>query len=220
VAVNEARQQLSAGELLNGRDWSTPVLYMGTRNGRILDFMGQEADRVKQAWQSVQAVTEQSAPASAALADLSKRFQEIEARHRELGLLLQLSNLLRELRDDFSQCTSIVDQAGLNLASLRFNDLKQAWGHAQQNRLISLQVFLEKRPELQSTAKWSRLQKGAQEIKSGLEQVALKASADSIKVFDNELAGAEVLARQQLEEAIKDLVSLSDRTLGRLAIDR
>ena len=220
VAVNEARQQLSAGELLNGRDWSTPVLYMGTRNGRILDFMGQEADRVKQAWQSVQAVTEQSAPASAALADLSKRFQEIEARHRELGLLLQLSNLLRELRDDFTQCTAIVDQAGLNLASLRFNDLKQAWGHAQQNRLISLQVFLEKRPELQSTAKWSRLQKGAQEIKSGLEQVALKASADSIKVFDNELAGAEVLARQQMEEAIKDLVSLSDRTLGRLAIDR
>ena len=34
-AVNEARQQISAGELLQQRDWTTPVLYMGTRQGRV-----------------------------------------------------------------------------------------------------------------------------------------------------------------------------------------
>jgi hypothetical protein len=34
-AVNEARQQISAGNLLKQRDWSTPVLYMGTRQGCI-----------------------------------------------------------------------------------------------------------------------------------------------------------------------------------------
>jgi hypothetical protein len=135
-------------------------------------------------------------------------------------LLLQLSNHLRGLRDDFARCTGIVDQAGWDISTLRFPDLKQAWGIVQQNRLIPLQIFLEKRPELQSTVLWGRVEKEAQEIKSSLEQVALKSLADNIKTFDNGLARAEMLARQQLEEAIKDLVSLSDRTLGRLAIDR
>ena len=39
VAVNEARQALSVMHLAE-RDWSTPVLYMGTRTGRILTLPG------------------------------------------------------------------------------------------------------------------------------------------------------------------------------------
>lgn len=36
LAVNQARNFLSAGDLLDGRDWSTPILYVGTRRGEML----------------------------------------------------------------------------------------------------------------------------------------------------------------------------------------
>lgn len=47
VAVNEARSQLRTNGKLETRAWSTPVLYMSTRSGRILQFMGEESQEVR-----------------------------------------------------------------------------------------------------------------------------------------------------------------------------
>ena len=45
VAVNEARQSIASGPLLDSRDWSTPVLYMGTRTGQILNLASSQSTR-------------------------------------------------------------------------------------------------------------------------------------------------------------------------------
>jgi len=37
-AVNQARNFLSAGDLLDGRDWNTPIIYTGTRRGEALSW--------------------------------------------------------------------------------------------------------------------------------------------------------------------------------------
>lgn len=37
-AVNQARNFLSAGDLLDGRDWNTPIIYTGTRRGEELSW--------------------------------------------------------------------------------------------------------------------------------------------------------------------------------------
>ena len=218
VAVNEARQLLSAGELLGDRDWSTPVLYMGTRNGRILDFLGDEADTVERAWHSVQTVAQESDEATAALQELAQRFQEIADRQRALTQLMTLSNQLRDLRAGFSQCTGIVERAGWNVANLQFNDLGQAWAQVRQNRLDPLRVFVADHPELDTAAWFPALTDQATSIDTNLAQVALVPLANSVRTFENQLAQAEAHVRQRLDGAVATLLAFSDQTLGRLAI--
>ena len=95
-AVNEARQLLSAGPLLEDRDWSTPVLYMGTRQGRILVLPQEATSAVDQAWQSLQAAVEvsenQKEQAEAAMAELTQRFREMANRQQDMSELRRLTS--------------------------------------------------------------------------------------------------------------------------------
>ena len=47
LAVNEVRETISA-EKLEERNWSTPVLYLGTRGGRVLEVAKQQGDSIDQ----------------------------------------------------------------------------------------------------------------------------------------------------------------------------
>jgi hypothetical protein len=218
-AVNEGRQQLSAGELLHGRDWSTPVLYMGTRSGRILNFLKDDADRVDQAWQSVQDAAKESAEAEAALADLSQRFQEVANRHRELGDLMDLSALLSDVQDGFDPCLNIVRDAGFDLSKLmnQFAFLKSLWDQVQGNQMIKLDTFMQAHPTLDTDTWYQALQDQAAAVESHLAQVSVGSVANSVNAFGHQLREARARVRHQVDRAVKELVTISERTLGRLA---
>lgn len=208
-AVNEARQQISIGNLLSQRDWSTPVLYMGTQNGHILDLIGQETDQERQ-WQPVLAMAEQSGTAKAALLDMASR-------HRDLGVLMSLSNYLVEVRTDFVPCAQIVAPARFNPSSLRFNELLPVWKRVQKDRLVPIRVFLDSHSEVNASAWWPALEKKVGIIDKAFDAVELKKLTENMLAFDSQLTNAEAFVRQQRDSAIADLVALSDRTLGRLS---
>lgn len=146
-AVSEARQQLSAGPLLEQRDWSTPVLYMGTRQGRILVLPQQAAADMDQAWQALQAAAkvpdlgklvdqlpqvletqalqqaikaleQKNEQAGAALVELTQRFAEVAQRQQTLNELHRLDSHLSAMRDAFEPCHAIVRDAGFDLNRL------------------------------------------------------------------------------------------------------
>jgi hypothetical protein len=106
-AVNAARRTLSAGPLLYSRDWSTPVLYMGTRSGHILSFLNKETNAVDRAWQVIQAAA-QGSDEKAALAELALSFSEIVSRHQQLQNLVTLGRHLQNVQTAFGQCTEVV----------------------------------------------------------------------------------------------------------------
>jgi hypothetical protein len=146
-AVSQARQQLSAGPLLEQRDWSTPVLYMGTRQGRILVLPQQAAADMDQAWQALQAVAkfpqlgqmveqlpnvleaqalqqaikeleQKNEQAGAAMVELTQRFAEVAQRQQALSELHRLESHLSALQDAFDPCHNIVREAGFDINKL------------------------------------------------------------------------------------------------------
>ena len=222
-AVNEARQLLSAGPLLENRDWSTPVLYMGTRQGRILVLPQQDTGDVDQAWQSLQAAVQmsekQKEQAEAAIAELTQRFREIANRQQEMSELRRLAAYLSSVLDAFEPCQSIVREAAFDMNKLlaQFAQLKFLWDQMRNGQWIQLATFVTLHPAPTITAWFEPLQAQAIAIDADFAGTAIGSLRDRINAFAGQLRQADIQVRFQLDQAIDDLVRVSDRTLGRLA---
>jgi hypothetical protein len=217
AAVNEARMAISAGPLLDSRDWSTPVLYMGTRTGRILNLKSAEATEVDRAWQELRTAAGESEKTKTALADLAQRFQQVAEAHRRLKILTQVARHLRDLEIDFDTVEQIVSRANGSAANLQFVEFSQAWKNLAQNRVQPISVFIERNEGIELETWLGPLKKQAQAVDADIMQEARKSLANTtVAAFGTQLAQSEAYVIQQLEQAIEDLVALSDRTLGRL----
>ncbi len=214
-AVNAARRALSAGLLLDSRDWSTPILYMGTRSGHILDFLNKEANAVERAWQVVQAAT-QGSDEKAALAELAQSFREMVSRHQQLQNLMTLDRRLQDVQTAFEQCTEVVERAGGILYNLQVDELKRNWQRMQQNQVAPLQAFIESHSGVEVKAWFPQLEKQSDHIDNDLKNMALGPLVNHITTYDDQLAQAKALVQQQLDQSLTDLAAFSNQTLGHL----
>jgi hypothetical protein len=212
LAVNEARQALKV-DFPNDRDWSTPVLYLGTRNPQILNLLDQQADQTQRNLLLVQQVAQQSAEAEAALGALQKSFADLAARHRELADLLELGKRIQDVREEFNECVEIVDEAGEN-GVLRVKDLNKSWHSLAAGALTRLKAMVGER--FASKPPWFQpLVQQATELDAAGE--AIPKLKNGIRAVNAELAKAEAAVRLDLDKAITDLLALSNQTLGKLA---
>jgi hypothetical protein len=116
VAVNAGRQALSAGDLLHVRDWSTPILYMGTRQGQILEIKEQD-DAAPQGPDPVSLLREAalaSADATAGLNQLAEQIDEIQLRAHRLREWFVLERNLRNLQSIFDGFNNMVKKLARN----------------------------------------------------------------------------------------------------------
>lgn len=98
VAVNEARNAISSEpRRLATRDWSTPVLYLGTRDGRVLDLSKVAEKRQKLGLKSLRTLASASEDAEAALAELIGQVRDADDRVNRLGEWLELEQDLNSL---------------------------------------------------------------------------------------------------------------------------
>ncbi len=216
VAVNAGRRVLSAGPLLDSRDWSTPVLYMGTRSGHILGFLNKENNAVEQAWHTVQAAAQESDESKAALAELAQSFQDLASRHQQLESLMTLDRYLRELRADFELCIEVVERAGGSRQRLQVDDLSRTWQRVRQDRVIPLKTFVESHPIVNTEAWFPEVVKQTAGIDVSLQVGPLGSLIPNVSTYRDLLAQAEAYVRQQLDQALDNLIVFSARTLGRL----
>jgi hypothetical protein len=98
VAVNEARNAISSdSRRLATRDWSTPVLYLGTRDGRVLDLGQVAAERQIRGLKSLRELASRSEDVEAALAVLRGQVLDAEYQVCRLGEWLELEKELTSL---------------------------------------------------------------------------------------------------------------------------
>ena len=218
VAVNEGRQRLSAGPLLGTRDWSTPVLYMGTRSGRIFDLPQDEAAEVSASWEAVVAAAQQAGVVGS-LSELTKRFQEVSARLARLKSLSELGRMLRGLRADFAPCLEHVERAGGVPANLPLPALGNAWRSVRQRSLGELETFMDDKKDRgeQEPGWYTDLFNTKQKVDKDLADLALLALYNDLSNFGEQIAQAETRIGRQHDEEIGTLISYSDQTLGRLS---
>jgi hypothetical protein len=216
VAVNEARQSIAAGPLLEGRDWSTPVLYMGTRTGRLFNFETGEKSEVEHAWNILEVASGESAQTKSALSNLVQRFEQMATMQRQVKALIELTHQLSKMRSQLSVVQAIVDQAegsGQKLAPL-FNNLKSAWNELAQSA-EGLRLFLVTHPEIAGGQWFSELCASAKLIEGHLKVQALRPLAtDAFDDFASKLGTAEAFLDREVDRVLAEVVSLSDRTLG------
>lgn len=223
-AVNEARQQISAGALLQHRDWSTPVLYMGTRRGRLLHLPQQADNSVDQAWQSlglaVQASEKQKAEqGQAAMTELTQRFREVANRQQEMSDLRHLAARVSAVRDGFEPCHSIVREAAYDMEKLftQFGQLQSLWIQMRHNQWAQLITFVALHPALDVSPWYQPLENQVTAIDSDFAGTNIGSLRNRLNACAGQLRQAEIQVRFQLDQTIDDLMRVSDRTLGRLA---
>ena len=217
VAVNEGRNLVAAGPLLASRDWSTPVLYLGTRSGRILDFVSENEDVVKDAWENVQKAARESG-ALAALTQLSQRFTELAQQHRMLQAWIEAAKRLGDLRVAYSTLAELVDKAGGAPALLNFPAITQAWQSFNQNHWQSFVVFVEAHQELNTSDWYPALLQQHDAVAAALQAIALMDLQNRLNEFTELLSRTEAYLRLQGEKAITNLISFSDQTLPLLTV--
>ncbi|HEY0082463.1 MAG TPA: CHAT domain-containing protein, partial [Pyrinomonadaceae bacterium] len=217
TAVNEGRKLLSAGQMLGARDWSTPVLYTGTRTGRILHLPEAENEEVEADWASVQRAARQSG-AMAAFAGLSQRFQEVASRVSVLKTLTALSRLLAALRADFAPCVALVDGARGLAANIPLEQLTSAWRAVNQGGLNDLQMFITEHPATAGAQWYVDLMSSKQRINGDLADIAMVPLQNDVVAFSGRIAAAEAHVSQETARALDSFISYSDRTLGLLSV--
>lgn len=218
VAVNEGRQRLAAGPLLGTRDWSTPVLYMGTRSGRIFDLPQEEAAEIKTAWEAVMAAAQQ-AGAVGSLSELSKRFQGLSAKLARLKWLSELGRVIRDLRADFAPCSEHVRRAGGQPANLPLPALDGAWRSVRQQSLGELEILMdeEKSRGGELPGWYADLHNTGRKVDQDLANISLLALRDDLISFGDQIARAEIRVGRLRDEELDSLISYADQTLGRLS---
>jgi len=215
AAVNEGRNLL-ASDSMTTRDWSTPVLYLGTRSRRILDFQSDNQEVVEKAWETMRFAAEQSGSLPA-LTQLSQRFQALAEKHRTLRLLRETDNQLQDFRAASSHVYSLLAKAQGNPAALPFSDISSAWAALKQDQWQKLRAFVEAHKETREADWYVRLREKHATIDALIERIALGDLQKELNSHKELLAYIEAQVTQQLGNTIADLVSFSDQTLPLLS---
>jgi hypothetical protein len=165
----------------------------------------------------MQDAAKESEEARTALADLSKRFQEVADRHRKLDELTELSALLSDVQDGFDPCLNIVRDAGFDLSKLmaQLEVLKSHWDQVQRNPMNELDAFMRDNPTLHTDTWYQALQEHTAAVETDLTALSVVSVANSVKAFGNRLREARAEVRRQLARAVKELVTLSAQIGGR-----
>lgn len=228
-AVNEARQLLSAGALLHGRDWSTPVLYMGTRESKILNFALEEEGETH--FSSLQAIAQQSADAQAALQELTTRMAEIKLRAQRLEEWLLLERNFRILQttfDGFNSQVKSANHAQNNVSDEKIQFIEFLWTHCRQQmtelkgaiaQIVHLQNTLESqngKPALDINQRLGNLFELSDKIQANVFSVKIQELLPQCLLFLDALSQQLTDTRNLLASELKELTNITHQINARL----
>jgi hypothetical protein len=186
VAVNSARRGLLAthpGE----RDWSTPVLYMTTRSGKVLEFVDN--------------------PVQAAIraAELAKERAELEAGYREM--IVALGEIAVRSRQAEGTLDALKFAEDLQL---RFNSLldqtlptKQEWDSIRQTSIADLQSILQGSTS-ETASWWQDLLSKSQSLSQNLANSDLGLARDAFRDIKGCLSAGIGGLRRDVKDILRD----------------
>jgi hypothetical protein len=215
LAVNRARNAISSSKtLLEDRDWSTPVLYLGTRNGRLITLASDQAAQVEKAAQSVASAAHKDAAASEAWQTLQETMQIVRASHIELEALDQLRGIVDAIEDDFGEVVKVAEPG---IAGVEFNQIRPIWQRIATNHVPKLRNALARAGNADLKTRLQPLLTLSEGIDLAIVNLALLDLARDIRAMERALADASAELDDRIRTALSDLVALSERTIGRLA---
>lgn len=215
VAVNRARNAIStSSDLLEQRDWSTPVLFLGTLRGRLITLKSDLDTQVGNAAQSVQAAVMKNAAAAEGWHELQQTFEMLRASHLALAALAGLRDLLGETREGLDE---IGETSEHGVGADEFKSIQHDWGRLNSGTVQRLRDSASRidDPTVQSGMRslFDRLDA----IDRAIMHTALGDLEREIPAARRTLAEQGVVLGGRIGSRIADLVAMSERTLGKLS---
>ncbi|MFI5454060.1 MAG: CHAT domain-containing protein [Isosphaerales bacterium] len=212
LAVNEARQTISA-ERLEERNWSTPVLYLGTRGGHVLDVAKKQGDSIDQ-WAKLTQAAGEAAYARQALEEIKSELRDLAKRVQTLDSLVGIMDRIQQLR---TQATPLFRHEGPEGRAISDEgyDLVVALGPTMfDDHLERLARSIQDFPQLALTP-WQNLQQEAETLRKACQIAAMKRIPASLSRFRLALDRLELAAREAHARSIRDVTLSLTEALGR-----
>jgi hypothetical protein len=214
LAVNRARNAISAtGDLLAQRDWSTPVLYVGTRNGRLITLEREQTSEVEKAAQSVEKAAMQSPAAAEGWQSLLSTFGSLRASHLRLAAVTSLHDQLAQLRIDFD---AIVATANQGIGGAQFQSIRTDWSRLNGGIIPRLKAAVAAAPDADVRATLRPVVDGFAPVDDAVARIALGDLETAIGRLRQVLADADAGLGGLTGSTLAALLATSERTLGKL----
>jgi CHAT domain len=169
VAVNTARRRLFLQDA-SGRDWSTPVLYMTSRTGRILEFVDDPAQ------------------ATARAADVAREQAQREVTNRELIVSLnRIADALATI-DRYNEMLSAARIIQSSLDQLASPINQGRWDSVRKAGLPQLKLKIDANGEVQQAAWVPNLLSSEKETTENLKNNNAGFAEDSFRSFESAVA--------------------------------
>jgi len=223
VAVNEARQLISVGPLLATREWSTPVLYMSTPVGRIVDVAGNSEATVS-AWSDIKRRGVESARVGAAIGEVSQTVREFVAyQHEVLGrdvragfeLLSHVRTVASLFGENGVRISRLGSGAGQEVLQL-LPAFRVDWTLVEENALPALRAYLAAHTDHRFYSEGMAILSRASAVQDALQNVALVDLLAGCREFRKLVVDVESVLLKEIDYALTDLMAASERTLGKL----
>lgn len=214
AALQAACERRMWGALLRGvKAFSHFLDYRGLNT---LEAKG--GSEVEHALQMVQEATRTSSESKAALQVLIRHLQNINGQLRRVEQLIELVRNLENLQEAFKACTEVIDQAHGRLADLRVGDLDCAWQRVLLEQVEPLRAFVKGNPDVEVKTWFSPWEDQTECMNDNLEGGKLRPLMASAVTYSKLLAQARAGAREQLDQAVTNLITFSAQTMGRLDV--
>lgn len=214
LAVNRARNAISVGELLKARDWSTPVLYLGTRKSDILRLQKEETGTIDQAWNTVQQAVQESPVTTGALDTLTQRFAELTSLHRKLAQLLTLLDWIRVFADEFTDGVALANKPSLFTPDIQ--KLVPVWARLNGHHFPRLRSQLAAVSDAATTALCADFLTEAKHLTDLLPTQNFGSIRTSLQTLAHQQSQIESDIRAAVTATVEELRTLSELTLARL----
>jgi hypothetical protein len=218
VAVNEGRRSLSAGPLLAGRDWSTPVLYLGTRSSLLFDFWQKPAGGPGQPLRPLRAVVQGDEAAQQALLALGTVLADVRARLRRLRLLAEVRDALDRLRAGFARCREAVERSVGNVSRIDGAAVQDDWDRLCEVPWLELMRWADELADVPAVAeRAAQLRAAVEGLREVFENRAMVLFARRVLDFDRLLPAAAAEFRRLSAAAIDEADAVANQAASQLA---
>jgi hypothetical protein len=210
VAVNSGRRALIA-KYPGGRDWSTPVLYMTTRSGRVLEFVDNPVQAAVRA------------------AELAKERAQREAGYREIIVALgEIAVRLRQVESTLDALTS-AERLQLRFNSLQDRDFPTQPGEVadrwkltldqiRQTELGDLQTGLQG-STWEGASWWQKLLSNSQQLSTNLLNSNFGFARDNFRDIKGSLTEGIGELRRAMEDILRDSQKRSSDAMARFRVE-
>lgn len=215
LAVNRSRNAISStGDLLAQRDWSTPVLYVGTRNGRLITLERDQTSEVEKAAQSVEKAAMQSPAAAEGWKSLLATFESLRSSHVRLATMTALHEQLAQLRSDLDP---IVQIAGQNIGGAEFQSIRNDWNRLNGAIIPKVRAAIALVTDADVKATLRPAVEAFDPVGDAVARIALVDLQAAIGRLRQALADADAGLGGLTSSTLTTLLATSERTLGKLA---